>query len=662
MKTTFSFSRFTFLYLTFLLLFISSIKSYSNSTTLSSEEAKELIKKINNSNFMVHDLDSSDFDQFNQTTSHYFLEFYADWCQHCQSLMPIYEEAAVRTHVQKIPCKYAKVNGDDALAQKFNIKGFPSIFWVDNTKKTVTPYTGERQVNDFLKFSKLKLGVFNVEEITKYEQLEKYMVRDEISNILIIGLGENEKNDTYAQEIKNLYLAATDFNYDPIFIVKKGNEIFSKLNVDFSENFAVFSLIFNKIKKSYYPAEKILAEVSNFSTEENTNKILSHFSFKIYGSIDNQEMNYLIDKGDPSLILFTEDNYNLIETKSKHINDFMRELAIKYRKELHIFHSQIGSAVTSVVVEVLGIKKKGLPCLLLTQSKPGSTNLNSDELNKYKLENVELTKEKVEEFILSWKHGLLQPFLASEEKPEKPIDKLGIHKIVGKTFDKFLTTQNKDLVLVVCSIYSKRCDKFMKRLNNIAKKLGHNENLIIATTDPNFNEYQIVLPPRFPSVYFFHIDKDNLDVKNRWENRMVYNGDYTTKKISEFIVQNAQHSINMKQLQNEDKIDLEESKESIESKIDAQEDENDFNFAEYISKQISEDESTKDSQGNVIDLASMFTVPKGQEGQNEDDEDMSMDYPHDPQDYDEDEDDVSEIIPEGKNSKVKDNKNSKSEL
>ncbi len=199
MKTTFSFSRLTFLYLTFLLLFISSIKSYSNSTTLSSEEAKELIKKINNSNFMVHDLDSSDFDQFNQTTSHYFLEFYADWCQHCQSLMPIYEEAAVRTHVQKIPCKYAKVNGDDALAQKFNIKGFPSIFWVDNTKKTVTPYTGERQVNDFLKFSKLKLGVFNVEEITKYEQLEKYMVRDEISNILIIGLGENEKNDTYAQ-------------------------------------------------------------------------------------------------------------------------------------------------------------------------------------------------------------------------------------------------------------------------------------------------------------------------------------------------------------------------------------------------------------------------------------------------------------------------------
>ena len=52
----------------------------------------------------------------------------------------------------------------------------------------------------------------------------------------------------------------------------------------------------------------------------------------------------------------------------------------------------------------------------------------------------------------------------------------------------------------------------------------------------------------------------------------------------------------------------------------------------------------------------MFTVPKGQEGQNEEDEDMSMDYPHDPQDYDEDEDDVSEIIPEGKNSKVKDNK------
>jgi protein disulfide isomerase len=659
MKTKISFSRHAVLYLTLFLLSISLINSYSNSTKLSSEEAKELIKIFNSSNFMVHDLDSSDFDQFNQTTSHYFLEFYADWCQHCQSLIPIYEEAAVRTHVQKIPCQYAKVNGGDPLAERFGIKHYPTIFWVDNKEKTVTPYTGEREVAAFLKFSKLKLGVFNVEEITKYEQLEKFMVRDEISNILIIGLGENQSNETYTKEIKNLYLAGTDFNYDPIFIVKKGSEIFSKINVDFTENFAVFSLVFDKIKKTYYPAEKVLGEISDFSTEDKANKVLSHYRFKIYGSIDNQEMNYLIEKGDPSLILFTEDNYNNLETKSKHVNDFMRELAIKYRRDLHVYHSQIGSAVTSVVVEVLRIKKKDLPCLLLTQSKPGSTNIDSDELNKYKIENVELTKEKVEEFITSWKRGEFKPFLASEDEPAKPIDKFGLHKIVGKTFDKFLTTQSKDLVLVVCSSYSKRCDKFKKRLNNIARKLAHNENLIIAQTDPNFNEYQVLLPPRFPSIYFFHSDSDNLNVKDRWDNRMVYNGEYTTKKISEFIVQNAQHSINVKPLENEDKIDQVETKEPIESKLDAQEDEEDFNFAEYISKQISEDESPKDNQGNVIDLASMFTVPKGKEGESEEEDDMSMDFP---QDYDEEGDENNDIMPQAKNSKVKDSKNTKSEL
>jgi protein disulfide-isomerase A6 len=71
------------------------------------------------------------------------VEFYAPWCGHCKNLVPEYEKAA------KILDGVVKVVAVDAtqaesLAQKYGIKGFPTIKVFGADKKSPVDYEGER--------------------------------------------------------------------------------------------------------------------------------------------------------------------------------------------------------------------------------------------------------------------------------------------------------------------------------------------------------------------------------------------------------------------------------------------------------------------------------------------------------------------------------------
>lgn len=61
------------------------------------------------------------------------LDFYADWCGPCQSLLPVVEKLAKKyegkVHIQKV-----NVDRFPALAQKFNVRSIPALFLIQNQK------------------------------------------------------------------------------------------------------------------------------------------------------------------------------------------------------------------------------------------------------------------------------------------------------------------------------------------------------------------------------------------------------------------------------------------------------------------------------------------------------------------------------------------------
>ena len=63
--------------------------------------------------------------------------FYTDWCPHCKSAKPIWEDLKENTHmINNIKINYIDVNceKEKELADKFNIEGYPTIKLIKNNQ------------------------------------------------------------------------------------------------------------------------------------------------------------------------------------------------------------------------------------------------------------------------------------------------------------------------------------------------------------------------------------------------------------------------------------------------------------------------------------------------------------------------------------------------
>jgi protein disulfide-isomerase-like protein len=76
-------------------------------------------------------LTDSNFDEELTKHDHLLVEFYAPWCGHCKQLTPEYIKAAERLKAHDPQYFVAKVDAtaNDELAQRFGIKGFPTLFF-----------------------------------------------------------------------------------------------------------------------------------------------------------------------------------------------------------------------------------------------------------------------------------------------------------------------------------------------------------------------------------------------------------------------------------------------------------------------------------------------------------------------------------------------------
>jgi thioredoxin 1 len=75
------------------------------------------VEMVNKDNFKEMVLDS---------TTPVLLDFYANWCGHCQKLLPLLDEVAVDMD-GKLSVMKVNVDENREFAQKFEIKGLPTM-------------------------------------------------------------------------------------------------------------------------------------------------------------------------------------------------------------------------------------------------------------------------------------------------------------------------------------------------------------------------------------------------------------------------------------------------------------------------------------------------------------------------------------------------------
>uniref|UniRef100_A0A0N4ZU86 Protein disulfide-isomerase n=1 Tax=Parastrongyloides trichosuri TaxID=131310 RepID=A0A0N4ZU86_PARTI len=79
------------------------------------------------------------------------IEFYAPWCGHCKSLAPKYEELAETLVNEDVVIAKMDATAND-VPPMFDVKGFPTIYWLPKNTKVPVPYNAGREVKDFIKF------------------------------------------------------------------------------------------------------------------------------------------------------------------------------------------------------------------------------------------------------------------------------------------------------------------------------------------------------------------------------------------------------------------------------------------------------------------------------------------------------------------------------
>lgn len=87
------------------------------------------------------------------------VEFYAPWCGHCKSLAPTWEKLATIFKNEE-SVVIANVNADTHkdLAEKYDIRGFPTIKWFQRDSKDGEKYESGRDIADLVKFVNEKAG------------------------------------------------------------------------------------------------------------------------------------------------------------------------------------------------------------------------------------------------------------------------------------------------------------------------------------------------------------------------------------------------------------------------------------------------------------------------------------------------------------------------
>merc|ERR1711902_184163 len=79
------------------------------------------------------------------------VEFYAPWCGHCKKLTPIYDELGEKMADEDVEIVKMDATANDVPPQ-YDVKGFPTLYWLPKGSKKPVAYNGGRELDDFVKY------------------------------------------------------------------------------------------------------------------------------------------------------------------------------------------------------------------------------------------------------------------------------------------------------------------------------------------------------------------------------------------------------------------------------------------------------------------------------------------------------------------------------
>ena len=195
----------------------------------------------------------------------------------------------------------------------------------------------------------------------------------------------------------------------------------------------------------------------------------------------------------------------------------MTKVSQTIKGKMPLVMTDIKDGISSRLAEYVGITEKDLPLISILDTR--------NDFKKYNMKK-EINYDNIIQFIKDWEQNKLKRSLKSEKEPKNNNDIVRV--IVGKTFEKEVINNDKDVMLIFYAPWCNHCKEFMPKYEEAANKLKVNDKLIFAKIDGSANEVESITISGFPTLFFFPGNKKS-------EKPIQYNGKRTSEDIIEFI-------------------------------------------------------------------------------------------------------------------------------
>lgn len=414
----------------------------------------------------VSSLNNDNFDEFVKTNNFVFVKFYAPWCGHCKKMAPSYSELARKYNTNDKNIVIAEVDVTKAaeLGTKFGVKGYPTLkfFYYGEPME----YSGDREATSIEEWI-LKKMTTATEEITTAAKLKEVA-----SSKLAVVLYGSILSTTVLNRFKALAGGLEKLTFYTTTLAD------AKQYTDGTEG---DSLI---VFRNFDDGKKVLTSQKEFTLTE-MKEFVDKVRFSAVLDFDEEAAQTIFGGQKTTVFLFTEDQ------DSEALKAFT-EVANSKKFDLTFSKSTINDGMGKRLSEYIGVTANDNNSIRLVQ-------FQGQDLTKYKLDKI--STDSLTKFIQDFEAGKLSAYRKSEKPLEN--DTEPVKTIVGDNFDDLVINNDKYVLLEVYAPWCGHCKQLVPIYNELATKLAHLKNLVIAKMDGTGNEHPAVAVKGFPTIKFF---------------------------------------------------------------------------------------------------------------------------------------------------------------
>lgn len=412
-------------------------------------------------------LTDENFAKFVKDHTFVMVKFFAPWCGHCKNMAPGYASLAKKLNAdEKNEVVIAELDATvhKLMAKKYEVTGYPSmVFFYHGLPIQYKEEREEAKIEKWLSKVILKKS----EEIKTVEKLK------EIENAKLAALLYLPNIDTDAVA----RFTAVSLPFDNVkFYYTYMDEAQTLFELEPQNSMIIF--------RNFDEGKKVLSNSDDLSY-----KTMQQFyeSVRLPTVIDfsQETAQDIFGKKQTTVFFFTEqeDNEDF---------DIFYKIAQSRKYEYVFCKSSMKTGINKKLSEYIGVNEKH-------EGQVRLIKFEGTDIAKFQLKQV--TEDSLTTFLNDFRDNKLTKYLKSEEPLEN--DTNDVKTVVGDNFEKMVLDNDNYVLLEAYAPWCGHCKNLEPIYAELAKKLKHNNKLVVAKYDGSANEHPSLEIKGFPTIKFF---------------------------------------------------------------------------------------------------------------------------------------------------------------